>query len=144
MASLRDEPLPRHRVRPSASRRMWGFRATISRVPTYGWVREGEEERYWAAVDERLTGVIAAPQVFVCPFCHREWPTSEERMLHVGEQHPVGVPLVSVNGRLLTSEVTLRREVAPGDVLVENVTDITAEVDGEAPSRCTVEELRRI
>jgi hypothetical protein len=40
--------------------------------------------------------------------------------------------------------VTLRRRIAPADILITNVTEITAELDGDPPRPCSVDELRAI
>lgn len=108
-------------------------------MPTVSWIREGDEERYYEAVAERVTA--DGPDPFPgCPHCGERFPT-QDIAEHIRAAHPMLRPILLVDGCPAPSEVIIRRPASNTEIYLLNTSEALAEIDGGQPRSASREKL---
>lgn len=100
-------------------------------MPTFGWVREGDWERYLTATEWPLDPSGPRPPAFACPICGHVYETGAALQAHVVDNHHVAPPIMVVAGREPRASHLVRRRLAPTDVVVANATSAMLRIDRE-------------
>ena len=97
-------------------------------MPTVGWIRETDEDRYWEARAADLN--LAAPARFECPFCSNVFDSEPDRATHISSVHPIERPVLFVNGQTAPSNISVRSLLNPSQISIANCTGISVVKDG--------------
>lgn len=99
-------------------------------MPTYGWIEDSDRDRRDRS---RPTPQFRR----TCPLCGAGFtsPRSSEAAdwlsRHLATQHPLSAPVLMIRERPAEAVGTVRTRIRPGEVLIQNCSEIEATVDGE-------------
>ena len=105
-------------------------------MPTVGWIREGDIERFWKGQPERLP---MAPLVFKCPRCGESFQEVRALHEHIRLTHPLELPQLYIFGRPVLKESVLRLPMEAEDVKLLQCTECEIQVDGGSWQRLSPE-----
>jgi len=97
-------------------------------MPTVGWIRETDEDRYWEARAADLNS--ATPARFECPFCSDVFKSELDRATHISSAHPIERPVLFLNGQNAPSKFSLRTVLTPSQISIANCTGISVVKNG--------------
>ena len=98
-------------------------------MPTFGWVREGDIERFLKGQPERPP---ADPQEFECPQCGKKFIQIQELRDHIGLYHPIELPKLYIFSKPLLRESVVRKHIGVDDIGLVQCTSCEIQVNGEA------------
>ncbi|MGU3476564.1 hypothetical protein [Methylobacterium sp. D48H] len=98
-------------------------------MPTYGWVREGDWDRFLAAIEWPPDPSGPRRRILACPHCNYTFETGRDLQAHVIDQHQVAPPVMVVAGREPREGQLIRVPLGPSDVVVANATTAEVQVD---------------
>jgi len=99
-------------------------------MPTVGWIRENDIERFLSGTSTTPGPRPAAPPRFFCPFCTSSFPTRSTLGSHLGEAHRASRPYLAFGGSEPSSGDVVRNKVPHRSVHLFNVTDVSLSNDG--------------
>lgn len=114
-------------------------------MPTVGWIREGDLERFFAATSSIPDPAPAKAPRHYCPFCHATFETNRQLGQHLVSDHIGGRPFVTFGGREPPSEEVVRTHLSPSEVAFFNTTTVKISFDKsiyiDSPNEAVAEAL---
>ncbi len=111
-------------------------------MPTVGWIREKDEERFLEGQAPPARGPVK-PRGFPCSSCGINLPSIEELRHHLRLEHPLGLPALYVQAQPLLQESVVRAPVAESDVRLFRCSSCRVQVDGSQWEDMAVSEFRK-
>lgn len=112
-------------------------------MPTYGWVREGDWERFLSATEWPPDPTGPRRANIVCPICGHTFETSAAFQAHVIDRHHIAPPLLLIRGREPRAAHLVRSQLRTSDVVVANATSAEVQVDRRGWERIASHDLGR-
>ena len=86
-------------------------------MPTVGWIRENDIERFLSGTSTTPGPRPPAPPSDLCPFCTSSFPTPSTLGSHLGEAHRASRPYLALEGSEPSSDDVVRNKVHARSVL---------------------------
>jgi hypothetical protein len=96
-------------------------------MPTVGWIQEDAIERFWESPYPREQ--YLSPGIS-CPYCRRQFQSSDDLSTHLGLDHPLDIPTLHLNSKPVLTEFDVRVPLDPSDISLLNCTSCEVRKDG--------------
>jgi hypothetical protein len=95
-------------------------------VPTYGFIREAAEDRFY----ERGGEPPLPPRVVLCPVCCEEVHDQPALATHLGNAHPLGAPRLLIDGELVVGERLIHTPLSGSRLAFANASTVLVSESG--------------
>lgn|ERR1700704_2106484 len=112
-------------------------------MPTVGWIREGDWERFLEGTERVPNPGPARSPCFRCPFCDVVLETKRRLQDHVSAKHHVARPILLLGEKEPMQTSIIRAVTSVRDLALANVTTAEIEIDGGGRNPIPVRELAR-
>ena len=113
-------------------------------MPTFGWIREGDQEAFYAGTERTPDPSLAKEPSFSCPFCSSVFPHQSEFNEHVYAKHRVERPFILLRGQEPSAHSVLRSPLALSEIAVANTSHAKVCLDGTLPEKLSTGTLKEM